>query len=169
MAWPLSLHPPVRSLAAGMLLALLTACATAPREPVVPGEAIWQGRLALRVDGQPPQSLSAGFELRGSAQQGELALSSPLGQVLAVADWSAQGARLRQGGTERRYASVDDMTTDLTGTALPLAALFVWLRGQADAPAGWEVDLSGHAEGRLLARRTAPPPAAELRLRFATP
>lgn len=158
-----------RLLLAGVLLALLSACATPPREPVVPGEVFWQGRLALRVDSQPPQSLSAGFELRGNAQQGELALSSPLGQVLAVADWGAQGARLRQGGTERRYASVDDMTTELTGTPLPLAALYDWLQGKADAPAGWEVDLSGHAEGRLVARRMAPPPAAELRLRFATP
>ncbi len=158
----------LRLLLAGAALALLTACATPPREAAF-GETVWQGRLALRVDSQPPQSMSAGFELRGEARQGELALSSPLGQVLAVADWGPQGARLRQGGTERRYASIDEMTAELTGTALPLAALFAWLRGQADTPEGWEVDLSGHADGRLLARRLAPPPTAELRLRFAMP
>lgn len=160
---------PLRLVLASALLSLLTACATPPREAPAPGETLWQGRLALRVDGNLPQSLSAGFELRGDPQRGELALSSPLGQVLAVADWGADGAHLRQGGTERRFASVDDMTTELTGTPLPLAALFAWLRGQADAPPGWEVDLSAHAEGRLVARRLAPPPTAELRLRFATP
>ena len=164
-AWPTPLRLPL----AGLLLALLTACATPPRDADLADGNVWQGRLALQVDGQPPQSLSAGFELRGDPQVGELALSSPLGQVLAVADWGPAGARLRQGGSERRFASVDDMTTELTGTALPLAALFAWLRGQADAPPGWEVDLSAHAEGRLVARRLAPPPQAELRLRFATP
>ena len=159
----------LRLLVAGAALALLTACATPERQATVSGEAFWQGRLALRVDGDTPQSLSAGFELRGDARTGELALSSPLGQVLAMADWGPEGARLRQGGSERRYASVDEMTTALTGTPLPLAALFAWLQGRTDTPAGWDVDLSGHAAGRVLARRLAPPPTAELRLRFVTP
>lgn len=158
-----------RLLVAGLVLALLTACATPVRQAAVPGEAFWQGRLALQVDGDSPQSLSTGFELRGDVQQGELALSSPLGQVLAVADWGPQGARLRQGGNERRFDSVDAMTAELTGTPLPLAALFAWLQGRNETPTGWAVDLGGHADGRVVARRLAPPPTAELRLRFVTP
>jgi len=158
-----------RLLLVGASLSLLWACATPERQALAPGESVWEGRLALLVNGNPPQSLSAGFELRGSARRGELTLNSPLGQALAVADWNEHGARLRQGGNEQRYASVDDMTTALTGTPLPLAALFDWLQGRAQTPEGWEVDLSGHADGRLLARRLQPLPSAELRLRFSAP
>jgi len=32
--------------------------------------------------------------------------------------------------------------------------------------AGWRADLSQHANGRITARRTEPPPQAELRLVF---
>ncbi len=154
------------------LLALalwLTGCATPPRPAPIPGEDQWQGRLALRVDSDPQQHVSAGFELRGNALRGELALSSPLGQVLAVAEWTPTGARLRQGGQVREYPDLDSLTQDLMGTTLPLAALFDWLHGQAQAVPGWEVDLSGHADGRLFARRQQPLPGAELRLRLQGP
>lgn len=152
-----------RALVLGWALAL-AGCATRP--PSAPEQGFWSGRLALRVDSTPVQSLNAGFELRGDARSGELALLSPLGSTLAEARWSADGAELRHSGATERYASMDELTQALTGAALPLPALFGWLRGQALAADGWQADLSGHADGRIAARRAHPLPAAELQLRL---
>lgn len=123
--------------------------------------------MALRLDSTPPQSLSAGFDLRGSPQAGELQLSSPLGTTLASVRWSPQGAELRQGDRLERRDSLDELTSDISGTALPVAALFGWLRGESTAADGWTVDLSQQPQGRITARRAAPLPSAELRVLFA--
>ncbi|MCW5653353.1 outer membrane lipoprotein LolB [Hydrogenophaga sp.] len=148
-----------------LLAALLSACAT-PLRPAGPGEEAWNGRLALQVDSQPPQSFSAGFDLRGTAASGELQLVSPLGNTLALVSWTPSGAELRQGNQVTRRGTLDELTTELSGTAVPVAALFGWLRGQpAEAP-GWHADLSRHREGRIMARRTEPLPSAELRIVF---
>lgn len=110
--------------------------------------------------------MSAAFELRGDARAGELTLLSPLGQTVAVARWSATGAELQQGEHRTPYASMDALTEQLTGAALPLPALFQWLRGQAAEVPGWSADLGEHANGRIQAQRQSPPPHAELRIRL---
>jgi outer membrane lipoprotein LolB len=147
------------------LSAVLAACATPPK-PVQPGELSWSGRLALNVDSQPPQSFSAGFDLRGSPSAGELQLVSPLGNTLALVVWDRDGAELRQGGQITRRGSLDELTAELSGTAVPVAALFGWLSGHAGEVPGWQADLSRHPEGRVTARRTEPLPTAELRVVF---
>lgn len=153
------------------LLVLLTtavvlgACATPPK-PVQPGESAWSGRLALSVDSEPPQSFSAGFELRGSPLAGELQLVSPLGNTLALVVWDRTGAELRQGGQTTRRGSLDELTAELSGTAVPVAALFGWLNGQSAEVPGWQADLSRQSEGRVNARRSTPLPTAELRVVF---
>jgi outer membrane lipoprotein LolB len=145
--------------------ALLSACAT-PRPVALPGEEAWSGRLSLNVDSTPPQSFSSAFDLRGAPAAGELQLSSPLGNTLATVVWTPQSAELRQGGQVTRRGSLDELTTELSGTAVPVAALFGWLRGvQGDVP-GWQADLSRQAEGRVTARRSTPLPTAELRVVF---
>lgn len=144
---------------------LLGACATAPK-PASPGEPAWNGRLALTVDSQPPQSFSAGFDLRGSPAAGELQLVSPLGNTLALVVWDRTGAELRQGGQTTRRGSLDELTAELSGTAVPVAALFGWLNGQSTAVPGWQADLTRQSEGRITARRTEPLPTAELRVVF---
>ncbi len=146
------------------LLTVLIGCATPPAS--APQDHFWSGRLALNVATEPPQSMSAAFELRGDARTGELALLSPLGQTVAVARWSATGAELQQGEHRAPYASMDELTEQLTGAALPLPALFQWLRGEATQVPGWTVDLGEHANGRILAQRQSPPPRAELRIRL---
>jgi outer membrane lipoprotein LolB len=144
---------------------LLTACA-APRLAPVPGVQSWNGRLALIVDSNPPQSYAAGFDLRGTPAAGELLLISPLGQALANVVWSADGAEMRQGDRITRRASLDELATELRGAAVPVSALFGWLRGEQPKAQGWEADLSRHADGRITARRTQPLPSAELRVVF---
>lgn len=146
------------------LLAALAGCATPPAS--APQDNFWSGRLALNVAAEPPQSMSAAFELRGNAHEGELALLSPLGQTVAVARWSPTGATLQQGERTLAYTHMDELTEQLTGASLPLPALFQWLRGSSIEVPGWSADLSGHSDGRILAQRLTPLPRAELRIRL---
>lgn len=148
-----------------MLAAVLAACATTQR-PAQPGEDVWSGRLALQIDSTPPQSFSAAFDLRGAPAAGELQLTSPLGNTLATVVWTPESAELRQGGRVTRRGSLDELTTELSGTVVPVAALFGWLRGEHGDVPGWQADLSRQADGRVTARRTAPLPTAELRVVF---
>ena len=124
----------------------------------------WSGRLALTVESEPPQSFSAGFALSGSPQAGQLALISPFGSTLAVMQWQPGEALLRQGEQTHRYESLDALAQEVTGTPLPVRALFGWLGGQPQSVPGWSADLSALANGRLSARRLMPLPTAELRL-----
>lgn len=89
------------------------------------------GRLSL-VSGQPDaqKALYGGFrlELRG-AQSGEFDVFSPLGQMLARAQWSPGQASLNDGRQTQLYGSFDAMTRAALGVALPQAALQDWVRG----------------------------------------
>lgn len=169
-----------RGLAAAALAgaALLAAgCATPPRASAP--DAL-SGRLAVQVEAlgeAPARSFSAGFELRGNAERGELQLTSPLGTVLARAQWLPGEAVLFTSQGEQRDASLDALSQRLLGEPLPLAALVEWLHGRPwpGAPAqrldggfaqlGWQVDLGRFAEGLLLAQR-AQAPAIGVRARL---
>ena len=48
-----------------------------------PAEAQWNGRLALKVQTEPPQAFSADFELGGNPQSGLLMFFTPLGTTAA--------------------------------------------------------------------------------------
>ena len=149
---------------AGILLFAwtLTGCAT-PRPPVQT-DAFWSGRLALQVQSEPPQQWFANFELQGTAEQGELLLLSPIGTTLAKLSWTPTTARLEQAGQSVKSNSLSSLSERLTGTALPVTALFEWLAGKAADVPGWQVDLTTHREGRLTARKNAPAPEAVLRI-----
>lgn len=124
----------------------------------------WSGRLALQVKDNASQSFAAMFELRGSARTGELALTSPLGNTLAVLGWAPGSATLRRNGQTQQFGSVDELVARATGSALPVQALFDWLRGIDTPVPGWRPDLSQLAQGRLAALRVEPPPEADLRV-----
>jgi outer membrane lipoprotein LolB len=144
----------------------LAGCATPKWNMVTSGHGTrshWSGRLGLTVDSLPPQSYFAGFTLQGNAQAGELSLTSPLGSTLAVMQWQPGQALLRQGQQMQRFDSLDVLVTSVTGTPLPVPALFGWLNGTPQAVEGWQADLSRLPDGRLTARRLTPP-AAELRV-----
>jgi outer membrane lipoprotein LolB len=161
----------------------LAGCATLP--PPAPGTVA--GRLALQVEahaGRPAQMLSAGFDLRGTAERGELRLSTPLGTTLAAAFWSPGEARLVTPQGERRFDDLDALSREAFGESLPLRALPDWLHGRpwpgAAEPArplqpgpgfvqlGWTIDLAGFDSGRFLASRDGPP-AVRLRAQMETP
>ena len=153
-----------RVMAMAMACTLLAAGCATPRMIPLDANAYWSGRMAIQVRKNPPESLSAGFELQGSAQTGEMVLLSPIGTTLARLEWTPQGARLAQGQQQVESTSLQRLGARLTGTELPIAALFEWLAGRkAEAP-GWQVDLSAHAQGRISAERREPSPGAVLRI-----
>jgi len=145
---------------------LLAACATPPRSVTPPGVQSWSGRMALNVEGRGSESFSAGFALRGAPEQGELTLTNPLGGTVAVLAWAPGTATLRANGRTRAFPSLDALAEEATGAPIPVASLFDWLEGKATPVPGWQPDLSQVAQGRLQAKRTDPPPPADLRLVF---
>lgn len=116
----------------------------------------------MQVADQPSQSFAALFELSGSAEAGDLLLSTPIGTAIAQLRWTPGSATLQTSGQTRAFASVDELVRQATGTAVPVTALFDWLAGRtADVP-GWQPDLSQVAAGRLRATRSQPEPMVEL-------
>lgn len=144
---------------------LLTGCAhfNSNRSHTDPA-AFWSGRLALQVAGSATQSFSASFELKGSAETGELTLFNPLGGTVARMLWEPGSATLHANGTVQPFESLDALVAQATGAPLPLAALFDWLHGDNTPVPGWQADLNQLANGRLVAIRSQPDSTATLRV-----
>lgn len=147
-----------------VFLILLVGCAQPQRTPASSHQTLWTGRLALQVEDQTSQSFSASFELSGSALEGQLLLLTPLGSSLARLQWSAGHAEIKTGQDTRESTSLETLLRNLLGTEIPIAALFSWLEGEQVSAAGWHVDLSAIANGRLVAKRSTPAPQATLRI-----
>lgn len=164
-----------------LVAAGLTACATAP-VPAPPGQERLVGRLLLQVQGQPQRSFGADFELAGSERSGELLLSGPLGSTAARASWGPQGAQMRTAdGQVHAAQDLQALATQAFGEAIPMAALFDWLRarpwpaaawqprpdGQAGfEQLGWLVSLTRQSEGWIEAQRVTPAPIVTVRVRL---
>lgn len=157
---------------AGVVLAVLAGCASLPSADEALALAA-SGRLAVRVDAPDGvRSTTAAFELLGHPDRGELRLASPLGTVMAVAAWQPGAAWVLMRGQRYDYAGLEDLTRELVGASLPVAALFDWLRarpwpGASSRPReggagfeqlGWTVELDGADQGLIVARRAAPVP-----------
>ncbi len=147
---------------------LLSGCATAPKpraDGALAAPAVRTGRLALQVQQEPaPQSLIVSFELTGDAHNGSLRLFGPLGNTLALAQWTPTMATSQHMGHTRTFDSLDALLEALTGAPLPAAALFDWLNGRNTEASGWQADLSQYAQGKIRAQRHTPQPAASLQL-----
>lgn len=147
-----------------VLCALWLAGCAQPMPSAPVEENSWNGRIALQIDGQASQSFSAMFELRGTAQAGGLVLLSPFGNRIAQLDWKDGHAQLVSGQDTRTSDSLDTLLQEVTGTRIPVTALFSWLKGTQASATGWQADLTGIANGRLTARRDDPQPTATLRI-----
>ncbi len=151
---------------AASLLGLTLFGCTSPTLVVKPAQSYWSGRLALQIEEESAQSFSALFELEGSEYQGELILLSPLGNTLGKLKWSSDGATLQTGQQQQTSHSLDALLTQVTGEAIPIKAIFDWLRGIETNAAGWVADLSALSQGRITAQRSDPKPKAILRIAF---
>lgn len=149
------------------LSAVLWGCANRAQRAEGVASDFWEGRLALTVPEQGMQSsqnFSASFELSGRPEAGLMQIFGPFGQTVARLQWTPQSAQLLQSGSVQTFDSLPTLTTALTGQDLPIQALFDWLEGRPTEVSGWLVDLSAHAQGKILAKRLNP--AAELKLLF---
>jgi outer membrane lipoprotein LolB len=169
------------SLAQALPLYLVLGLAACASPPPVSDQGPWMsGRLQVRVEAvadQPVRSVAAAFELRGDGEQGEIRLSTPLGTQMARATWSSVGVTLGTPSGERQFRTLDELSREAFGEALPLAAWPDWLAGRpwsgaAHVPSangfeqlGWQVQVDRRAQGLIEARRTAPP-AVLLRVRL---
>lgn len=159
-----------------LVLALAGCSSLAPPDESPHAGELFAGRMSMQVEAtatEPAHSLTAAFELSGSPQQGRLDMNTPLGSTVARARWSPEAVVVDTPQGQSRHASLDDMTRAVLGEALPVPALFDWLRGRPWPGAfstasiepeptgfnqlGWQVDLSHFNEARLIARRAAPP------------
>ena len=158
-------------------LLLLGACSHLPR-PGMQENLVFDpasrtsGRLALRIEGDAQRSFSADFELEGRPEAGRLTLTSPLGTRMALAQWQPGRVWLNNGDSVHEFDSLDALGEAALGERIPLVALYDWLAGRPwpsapsqtlDPPTegfrqlGWEIRLSGYAQGLLLATRLTPP------------
>ena len=170
------------SLLAGATVFLVSACANFAPLPVVDGNDILSGRLAIRIEpagSDAARAFSAAFDLRGSSAAGSLALSTPLGSTLAQARWGAGQVSLVTPQGRRDFTSVDALTREVLGESVPVEAWFDWLRGRpwpgapSSDPApvgfeqlGWRVDLSRFASGSVVASRSRPAPIVTVRIQL---
>lgn len=145
---------------------LMAGCAMPSKLSTMNGSeaAPWRGRLSVRLESQPVQSFSAGFELSGNSSAGALNLYTPLGTTAAALAWSPQVSLLRINSETQQFTSLGALMQQTLGAELPVEALFAWLAGEPVAAPGWQVDLSQRGQGRISARRQLPLPEAELRL-----
>ena len=168
---------PVVALGLALGAVVVAGCAS-----VAPPALLISGRLSLRVgasDTQAGRGMNASFDLLGTAERGELRLSTVLGPQIAAARWSPGQVTLSSTDGERRFASLDALAQAVLGEPVPLQALPDWVRGRpwpgaAARPApdafeqlGWQIDLARHAEGVVTASRSALPgaPGVVLRVR----
>jgi outer membrane lipoprotein LolB len=93
-----------------------------------------------------------------------LLVFNPLGSIMARLQWTRGGATLQQGDQITQSDSLPELITRMTGSDIPVAALFDWLQGKNTAVSGWQTDLSRISDGRLRADRISPPPEASLRI-----
>jgi outer membrane lipoprotein LolB len=118
----------VRALAAGLVLALLAACATlkvAERDPR-PFDLL--GRVLVAYSGG---ALTANVRWQHSAAQDEIWLMTPTGQTVAHIVDGPDGAVLtRQDQKQYRASSVEALTQQALGWVLPLSLLQYWVRGE---------------------------------------
>lgn len=148
------------------------------------------GKIGLIVPAGPGgqsrgQNVNASFELLGDPRRGQLEMSTSLGSLVARVSWQPGSAWLKTPDGDRAYDDIDALTQELLGEALPLQALFDWLRGRPwpQAPSravgesgfqqlGWQVDLRRFADQLISAQRlnpNGPEALATLRLKLDAP
>jgi outer membrane lipoprotein LolB len=135
-----------RAAAAAALVVLLAACAgvsVAPRDPQ-PFDLL--GRILVTYTGG---ALTGNLRWEHTPDEDHIWLMTPTGQTLAYIDDSAQGATLTR-ADQKQYgaSSVEALTRQALGWALPLSMLQYWVRGAA-APGTAEIETG--AEGRIVA------------------
>lgn len=107
----------------------------------------------------PIQALSAGFELSGAPDKGEMSFFTPIGTTAAQVHWNPDKARLQTPTETRYFTDLNALLLVLLGTEVPVTALFAWLNGQSAQADGWTADLKEKNKGRISAHKLTAPRA----------
>jgi outer membrane lipoprotein LolB len=164
---------------AGALSALgaLSACSRFPVRTealaaTAPDQQVLQGQLSIKLQafqGLEAKGVSLGFFFNGNDQGGQLDLMTPLGSQVALVRWTPSDAWLQTDKGDRHFDSLGELSEQVLGEPLPLAALMHWVQGRPapDLPAptnttaqsfeqsGWRIDTTDIAVGKLNAQRPA--------------
>ncbi|MDD2978143.1 lipoprotein insertase outer membrane protein LolB [Aquabacterium sp.] len=146
---------------------------TAPSDAgAAPARLALQGQLSLKLlawQDLPAKGLSLGFFFSGHTDQGLLDLMTPLGTLMAQVGWHADEAWVVNQDGRQAYPTLDELSRQTLGEALPLRSLVHWMQGQPDPTqpstpgdqagvfeqAGWHIDTREIAEQRIQATRSA--------------
>jgi outer membrane lipoprotein LolB len=154
-----------RVLAALCAAVLLGACASIAVAPRQPQAFDLLGRVLVTYSGG---ALTANLRWEHGAAEDQIWLMTPTGQTLAYIVNSGEGATLTRADQKQyRAASVEALTRQALGWALPLSLLQYWLKGEpapgpvsgiergADGPPialtqnDWRVKFTYHTEGDM--------------------
>ena len=128
-------------------LALVTACATVPRAERDARPFDLLGRVLVAYSGG---AVSANIRWQHAAQD-EIWLMTPTGQTVAhIVDSGKSAVLTRADQKTYRAGSVEALTQQGLGWALPLSLLQYWVRGEP-APGFPATDVERDATGRLTA------------------
>lgn len=131
-----------------------------------------QGQLSIKLQAwndTPAKGVSLGFFFLGTRDAGQLDLMTPLGSQMARLAWQQSRVTLTDTQGEQQFDSLDALSEQTLGEALPLRALVDWMQGKPcqDLPyasedsagvfsqAGWRVDTSHLTDGKLTVQRAA--------------
>ena len=120
------------------------------------------GRVAVTIESEPVQFMSAEFELEGDANAGELRLYGPWVGLVAVLQWEPGRAVLIEGQRRRVVKSIDALIERVTGAPIPLSMVFDWLHHRPVPNPDWWVEARTSTQDRLRAIRLQPLPRIEL-------
>lgn len=134
-----------RTAAAAACLCLLAACSGLRIDGAVRDGALSSydvdGRFVARQEGR---SLTGRLSWRHRGDEDTVLLQDPFGRGLAELFSGPGGAELRTAdGTVRRAADGDALVAELSGVAVPVAAIGSWLAGRVGAHEAVERDAAG--------------------------
>lgn len=124
---------------------LLSGCATTVAMRVAGGDAVKrylaEGRFSLRQD----ERLHSGrISWQHAPERDDILLQDPFGRGVAEIMRRPEGARLQTAdGRVREAADADQLIAEVTGVAIPLAELGVWLPGRLADSEGVALDAAG--------------------------
>jgi outer membrane lipoprotein LolB len=129
-----------------------------------------QGQLSIKLDAavdQAASGISLGFFFTGDDRSGRLDLMTLMGSQIAQVGWRPDEAWLIDDKGRTPYPSLEALSQETLGEALPLQALVHWMNGRPDPSLnsaatntgfeqlGWQVDTQQIHQKRLQANRPA--------------
>jgi outer membrane lipoprotein LolB len=124
--------------------ALMTACSSVPKAPVMPGDQAFtrHGRFAITVTeaGGGQQAVQGGFDWQDDGRRYRLDLISPLGSIQGRVEGGPGMATLTKAdGTVLQADGPDALAEEALGGPVPVSYLRDWMRGRVSDAAATQI------------------------------